>query len=106
MVRVRVRVRIRVRVRVRVRARARVRVRVRQHEALLPLLVQLPLVDLLLHCVARDEPVHLDVVPLAYAVRAVLRLHVAARVPVGVEDEDGGGAHQVEAEAARLRGEG
>ena len=48
---------------------------------------------------------HLDVVALADAVGAVLRLHVVAGVPVGVEDEDGGGAHQVEAEAARLGGE-
>ena len=73
-----------------------------QHEPLLPLLVQLPLVDLLLHRVARDEPVDLDVVPLADAVRPVLRLHVATRVPVGVKDEHRRRADEVEAEAARL----
>ena len=66
------------------------------------LLVELALVDLLLDRVARDEAVHLDVLPLADAVGAVLRLQVPARVPVGVEDDDLVRGDEVDAEAGRL----
>ena len=61
--------------------------------------------DLGLERVARDEPVHVDDLLLAEAVRAVHGLQVLARVPVVLHEDDRVGAREREAEAADLRRE-
>ena len=64
-----------------------------------PLLVRL-LDDVLLDGALGDEPVDVDVPRLPDPVAPVLRLRVHRRVPVGVVEDDGVGAGEVDADAA------
>ena len=69
-----------------------------------PLLVRLAQ-DVLLDGRFGDEPVDVHLARLADAVRAVLRLRIDGRVPVGVVEDHGVGARQVDAQPARARRE-
>jgi hypothetical protein len=64
-----------------------------------------PLQNVLLHAAARHKAVDVDQRLLADAVGARHRLQVVLRVPVRVEDDDGVGCGQVDAQPARPRGQ-
>ena len=59
--------------------------------------------DALLHRVDGQQSQHAHLVLLPDPVRAVLRLQILVRVPVGVEDDDRVGRLQVQTETARAR---
>jgi len=64
-----------------------------------PLLVDLPVVDVLLHRVVGDEPIDEAATALAVAVHAAHGLAVMAWVPRGVEHHDAARSNQVDPEA-------